>query len=132
MYESNSATPQAQRMLHESWRTMPIDGTEEHLRSAWDRSHWRFSRHAAMRGDNEAARSQFGAAVRIADEAGALAWLARALFHEGRFLVERGDTANGSASLDPASALAALHGLVYVTRRLAEVATSRRQGSDKR
>jgi hypothetical protein len=48
-----------------------------------------------------------------------VAWLARSLEHQGRFLLDRGETDAATTALARAAAIADRHGLVYIRRRLA-------------
>ena len=81
------------------------------------------ARYFALCGDHGKARAQFREAVGIAERAGAVAWLARSLVHQGAFLIETGDNAGGEAALVRARELANLHRFPYVLRRIEALAS---------
>lgn len=82
------------------------------------------ARGAAALGDEDRARERFTFAVAGHESLRAPGWHARSLVHQGRFLLDTGDRVDervGRAALERAAQLAELHGLAYVTRRLAEI-----------
>ena len=82
------------------------------------------ARHRAAVGDADGSASHFTAAVARTEANGAVAWLARTLVHQARFLDDQGDGGDARDARARAGSLAQRHGLPYVRRRLDATARS--------
>ncbi|MEZ5296551.1 MAG: BTAD domain-containing putative transcriptional regulator [Ilumatobacteraceae bacterium] len=80
------------------------------------------ARLAAADGDHDAAARWFDRAFDSARRAGAVAWLARTHVWHGEFLHGIGDTDAAGVAYEQARAIATRHRLLYVHRRLGELA----------